>query len=150
MSDALYTKDVLRLAAEAAGAGRLSAPDGSYSAHNPACGDRSTVDLRIADGRVVEMAHDTKACVLAQASASILGATLPGRTYDDMVKLKAEVTDMFAGRGQPTAPFGSYAILRDAAQYASRHKCVLLPIDAALKAFENSDTRKPGGQGSQG
>ncbi|MDE1985662.1 MAG: iron-sulfur cluster assembly scaffold protein [Alphaproteobacteria bacterium] len=150
MSDALYTKDVLRLAAEAAGAGRLSAPDGSYSAHNPACGDRSTIDMRIVDGRVAAMAHDTKACVLAQASASILGAALPGHTYDDLVKLKVEMTDMFEGRGQPSSPFGAYAVLRDAAHYANRRKCVLLPIEAALKAFENSDTREPGGQGSQG
>ncbi|MBU6297799.1 MAG: iron-sulfur cluster assembly scaffold protein [Alphaproteobacteria bacterium] len=148
MSDPLYTKDILRLAAEATGAGRLPAPHGSYSAHNPACGDRSTIDLRIADGRIASMAHDTKACILAQASASILGATLPGHSYGDLVKLKAEVSDMFQTGRQPSAPFSPYLVLREAGQYANRRKCVLLPIDAALKAFEASEMREPGGQGT--
>ena len=149
MSDPLYTKDVLRLAAEATGAGRLSTPHGTYSVHNPACGDRSTVDLQITNGHIAAMAHDTRACVLAQASAAILGATLPGRTYGDLVKLKAEVADMFQSGRPPSGPFGAYGVMRDAASFAGRHKCVLLPIDAALKAFEASKAREPGGQGTE-
>jgi len=148
MSDPLYTKDVLRLAAEARGAGRLPRPHGTHTEHNPACADRSTVDLTVEGGRVAAMAHDTKACVLAQASASILGAALPGRTYDDLVKLKADVVDMFESRRPPAEPFARYSALSDVAEYPSRQKCVLLPIDAALRAFEASQARKPGGQGA--
>jgi NifU-like protein involved in Fe-S cluster formation len=146
MSDPLYTVDVLRLAAEAKGAGRLPEPHGTYTEHNPACSDRSTVDLTVEGGRVAAMAHDTKACVLAQASASILGAALPGRTYDELVKLKADVVEMFDSRKPPAGPFTPYAVLSDVAKYPLRQKCVLLPIDAALKAFEASQAREPGGQ----
>ena len=145
MSDPLYSKDVLRLAAEAKGAGRLPEPHGTGSEHNPACGDRSIVDLRIENGRIADMAQDTKACVLAQASASILAA-LPGHTYDDLLKLKAEVAEMLAGGNPPADPFAPYAALSKVAPYPNRHKCVLLPIDATLKAFEASQARKPGGQ----
>ncbi|MGA7675459.1 MAG: iron-sulfur cluster assembly scaffold protein [Rhizomicrobium sp.] len=145
MSDPLYGKDVLRLAAEARGAGRLPEPHGTYSEVNPVCGDRSTVDLSVESGRITAMAHDTRACVLAQASASILGAALPGRTYDDLVKLKAEVGEMFESNRLPAEPFAAYAALSDVAAYPNRHKCVLLPIEAALKAFEASQTPKPGG-----
>jgi NifU-like protein involved in Fe-S cluster formation len=105
--------------------------------------------LHIKTGRIAAMAHDTRACVLAQASASILGAALPGRTYDDLVRLKAEVADMLESRKPPAEPFAPYANLSDVARYPSRQKCVLLPIEAALKAFEASQTRKPGGQGSK-
>lgn len=150
MSDLLYTKGVLRLAVEASGAGRLPEPDGTHSEHNPTCGDRSTVDLRIDNGRIAAMAHDTKACVLAQASASILGTALPGRTYAELVSLRAAVTEMLRGGTEPAAPFGSYAVLNEVARFPSRHKCVLLPIDAAIGAFEASEVRKPGGQGSEG
>ena len=149
MSDPLYSKEVLRLAAEAKGAGRLPAPHGTHTEHNPACADRSTVDLIIEDGRVAAMAHDTKACVLAQASASVLAA-LPGRTYDDLVALRAQVADMFEGRKPPAEPFARYAALSGVAKYPSRQKCVLLPIEAALKAFEASQARKPSGEGRKG
>ena len=149
VSDPLYTKDVLRLAAEAKSAGRLPRPHGSHTEYNPACADRSTVDLIVEGGRIAAMAQDTKACVLAQASASILGAALPGRTYDDLVKLKSEVAAMFVSRKPPDEPFAPYAVLSDVAKYPSRQTCVLLPIEAALKAFEASQARKPGGQGSK-
>ena len=145
MSDPLYSKDVLRLAAEARGAGRLPEPHGTYCEVNPACGDRSTVDLSIEDGRIVGVAHDTRACVLAQASASILGATLPGRTYDELVKLGADVARMLESREPPAEPFAAYAALSNVARYPNRRKCVLLPIEAALKAFEASQTPKPSG-----
>ena len=143
MSDPLYSLDVLRLAAGAKGAGRLGEPDGTGSEHNPACGDRSTVDLMIENGAVTAMAHETKACVLAQASASLLAAA-PGMTYADLLRLKAEVAAMLTGGKAPNGPFAGYAVLGDAARFPNRHKCVLLPIDAAIKAFEASQARKPG------
>ena len=149
MSDLLYSKDVLRLAAEAKGAGRLSHTDGTYAEHNPACGDRATVDLRVENGRVAAMAHDTKACVLAQASASILGAGLQGCTLADVKALRTQIVDMLKGSAPPKEPFGRYGALNEAASFPSRHRCVLLPVDAAIKAFEASQAAKPPGQGAK-
>ena len=76
MSDPLYRKELLRLAADAHGAGRLAAPDASGTLFNPACGDKVTIGLELQHHRITAIAHDTKACVLAQASASILGGAL--------------------------------------------------------------------------
>jgi NifU-like protein involved in Fe-S cluster formation len=141
MNDPLYSKEVLRLAAAAKGAGRLPEPRLSGSAHNPACGDRATVDLRLEDGRIAALAHDTKACVLAQASASILADALPTLDRGAVSALRAAVAGMLQGE----ARCESFAALADAARFPSRHRCVLLPIDAALKAFEAAE---PGSQGS--
>lgn len=136
MSDPLYQKDLLRLAADAHGAGRLPAPHLSGFAFNPACGDKVVVDLRISDGRIVELAHETKACVLAQASSSILGASLSGTDRKAVEDLYARVAAMLEGRAAPPAPpFESYAVLSGAAEYRNRHRCVLLPLDAVLDAL---------------
>ena len=43
--DPLYRRELLRLAADAKGAGHLSAPDVTATRHNPACGDRVTVEV---------------------------------------------------------------------------------------------------------
>ncbi len=143
MSDLLYAKEVLRLAADASGAGRLPHPDGSHLQHNPTCGDRTIVDLRIENGRIAAMAHDTKACVLAQASASILGSRLRGSTHTDLLGLRAQIVEMLKGGASPKEPFHQYGALTEVAGFPSRHRCVLLPVDAAIKAYEASQTPEP-------
>ncbi|HLY04908.1 MAG TPA: iron-sulfur cluster assembly scaffold protein [Rhizomicrobium sp.] len=136
MSDPLYQKDLLRLAADAHGAGRLTSPHVSGFAFNPACGDKVVVDLRISDGRIVALAHETKACVLAQASSSILGASLKGVDRTAFADLYARVAAMLeTGAAPPCPPFDSYAVLSGAAEYRSRHRCVLLPLDAVVDAL---------------
>jgi len=138
MSDPLYRTDLLRLAADAHGAGRLVTPDVSGFAYNPACGDKVVVDLRLSDGRVVELAHETKACVLAQASASILGANLKGADLATVEALHAGVADMLGAGPAPAGPFDAFAVFAGAMEYRSRHRCVLLPIEAVLDAFQKS------------
>lgn len=144
MSDPLYRKDLLRLAADARCAGRLPSPDVSGFAFNPACGDKVVVDLRIAAGRIVDFAHDTKACVLAQASASILGANLTDIDAGALDDLYAKVAEMLAhGAAPPSPPFDGYAVLSGAAEYKNRHRCVLLPLDAVLDALRKPRSPRP-------
>ena len=136
MSDPLYAKDLLRLAASATGAGRLQMFDAEGSAHNPACGDRVAVTLRL-DGnrRIIEIGHEISACVLAQASASLLGAHLEGADAAMVQRLRLEVGAMLRDGDVPPPPFAGYSALKGAAPYRNRHTCVLLPIDAVLDAL---------------
>ena len=136
MSDPLYAKDLLRLAAAANGAGTLAPADAQGSAYNPTCGDRVAVTLRLdSAGRIKEIAHQTSACVLAQASASILGAHLQGADAASVRQLRTEVGAMLDEGAVPAPPFEDYAALKGAAVYRNRHTCVLLPIDAVLDAL---------------
>lgn len=140
MSDPLYRKDILRLAADAHGAGRLSGPHVTGHAHNPACGDKVTVDLELIDGRIVRVAQETKACVLAQASASILGRELKDRTRDDVEKLRKTLVAMLTTQtGAPAPPFDAYNAFDGTIEFPSRHRCVLLPIDAVLAAYDGGN-----------
>lgn len=136
MSDPLYSREVLRLAAAAAGAGELSEPRLSGYALNPVCGDKVLMTLRLdGRGRITEIAHNTKACVFAQAASSILGAQLRGADEARVSKLRHDVEAMLAGAAAPTAPFADFAVLAGAAEHKNRHTCVMLPIDAVLGAF---------------
>jgi nitrogen fixation protein NifU and related proteins len=143
VSDPLYKKELLRLAADAHGAGRLGRADGTGHAHNPVCGDRVIVDLAVEDGRIVELRQETKACVLTQASASILGQHLKGGTRGDVERLRDAVGEMLNGGPVPGDPFTDYSVFDAALAYPSRHVCVLLPIAAALAAFDASEASEP-------
>lgn len=134
--DELYRKEVLRLAAEAHGAERLALPEKTVVRVNPICGDRITLDLRFERGRIAALGYEVKACVLCQASASILGATASGLNQAQTLALRSRVAQMLAsGDAPPEAPHGAFALLAPVKDHKSRHNCVLLPLDALLEAF---------------
>jgi len=145
MSDPLYKKEILRLAADAHGAGHLDEPHVTGIAHNPTCGDKVSVDLVLdKDGRIAVIAHDTKACVLAQASASILGQALKGASRDDVEDLINEIGMMLGAQSPPpAAPFDAYSAFEGVVEHRNRRRCVLLPVEAVLNAFENSENAEP-------
>jgi NifU-like protein involved in Fe-S cluster formation len=144
MSDPLYRKEVLRLAADATGAGRLPHPCSTGRAFNPACGDRVTVDVALENGRITGLAHDTKACVLTQASSAILGSDLLGLRREEVAALRKHVVEMLKGGDAPPAPFDVFGVFDGVVVHGNRHICVLLPLDAVLSAFDASDAAKPG------
>lgn len=146
MSDPLYKPSLLRLAADATGAGRLSVPCGTATAFNPACGDKVTVDVAVEDGRITSIAHDTKACVLTQASAAILGGEIAGLSLAEVSALHSAVSSMLTGDRPPAAPFDAYSVFDGVTDHRNRHRCVLLPIEAVLLALEVLDPDKSGSE----
>jgi nitrogen fixation NifU-like protein len=136
LSDPLYRRELLRLAADAMGAGRLAAADTSASVHNPACGDRVTVELALNEGggRITALAHDTHACVLTQASAALLAGKAPGLDASGLSALADGVRAFLKGGPAPQG----YAVFEGVAGHAGRHVCVMLPLEAALKALESA------------
>jgi len=138
MRDPLYRKDLLRLAADAAGAGRLAQPDASATAHNPACGDRVTMDVRMKGGHIAELAHQT------QASAAILGGEAAGMSRADIQALADQVAAMLQGGSPPSPPFSAFAVFDGVAEHKGRHVCVMLPFKAVLEALADSETAKLG------
>ena len=140
--DPLYRREILRLAADATGAGHLPRPDATASVHNPACGDRVTVELTLDGGRIATLAHQTQACVLNQASAALLASEAAGQDRQSLAQLADGIRAMLAG-GPPPAP--GYAAFDGVTAHPGRHVCVLLPVNAALKALEAPE---PGGAGT--
>lgn len=67
--------------------GAVEAPDGTGSAANPSCGDRTTITLRVALGRVGEARFRTFGCAAAIASASALTELATGRAVADAARL---------------------------------------------------------------
>jgi len=133
--DPLYRREILRLAADATGAGHLPRPDASATVRNPACGDRVTVELTLDGGQVMAFAHTTQACVLTQASVAILAAKAPGQTHAGLAALADDVRTFLKGGAAPEG----YQPFDGVAGHPGRHICVLLPLEAALKALERAE-----------
>jgi nitrogen fixation NifU-like protein len=137
-TDDIYQTDLLRLAAEATGAGRLADADASVTADNPLCGDRITLDIKLADGTVAALGHDVKACVLCQAAASVIGRHALGADAASLRETALTVGRILKPDDQPVAApiWPELAAFRPVSSHKSRHACVLLPFRALTQALD--------------
>src|SRR5919106_1199590 len=141
----IYNARMLRLAAEAAGAGRLAERDASAEIVNPTCGDRITVDVRTADGRIAALGYEVHACVLTQASASLLGRHAPDRTAAEIREVATQIEAMLRSKSDPPGgDWSDYAALEPVRAHPSRHECVMLPLRALLAALDAGESTDRG------
>jgi len=139
MLDDVYNRRILTLAANIPRIGRLEAPDGTAEAHARLCGSRVTVDVRVADGRIVDFAHDVKACALGQASSAIMASHVIGADLAELEELRERVWRMLDADGAP--PEGKWAecaLLEPIRAYRARHASTLLTFDATLAAMRQA------------
>jgi nitrogen fixation protein NifU and related proteins len=136
VSEDLYQQGLLRLAGDAHGAGRLTPPCCTGRSANAMCGDSVIFDARLDGGLVSESANEVRGCILVQASASLLDENAVGESADGLKALHGAVAAMLNGGEVPKGKWSGYGVFRPAAAYRSRHTCVLLPIEALLKAVE--------------
>ena len=81
MSD-LYRELILEHAKYPHNAGALDHPDISHEEHNPLCGDRVRIDLRVEDGVITDVKFSGRGCAISQASASLLTDEIKGMTVE--------------------------------------------------------------------
>jgi NifU-like protein involved in Fe-S cluster formation len=138
----LYSKRILALAAAIPHAERLDRPDGSAIKRSPLCGSTVTVDVRMDGDRIVEFGQDVKACALGQASASVLGSVVVGRTRAEVQTARDQLKAMLKEGAEPPAPpFDGLEALRPAKDYKNRHASILLAYDATLAAIDEAASR---------
>lgn len=135
----LYSGRILELAADIPHLGRLTNPDGSARRRSPLCGSTVTVDLNVKDGKISAFAQDVKACALGQASASVIGANILGRTRGEVEAARDELRAMLKTNGPvPSAPFDGLEVLLPAREYKNRHASIMLALEATIEALDAS------------
>ncbi|MCR9214702.1 MAG: iron-sulfur cluster assembly scaffold protein [Proteobacteria bacterium] len=135
----LYQKDLLRYAADAVAEGPLPDADGEATVDNPTCGDRITMQVKMADGKITALGHESRSCVLCQAAASVIGENAVGSSLADLSTLRGQVEQLLqTGDGQFEEAWQKLKSFQAVATHKSRHTCVLLPFDALIEALSKS------------
>lgn len=108
----------------------------SCSKNNPLCGDEITVEARVEDGRVAEVAFQGSGCSISQASASMMTEAIGGKGVDDAVALAGVFRSFMQGSAEPDeATFGDLIALKGVAKYPVRIKCAVLAWDVLQDAL---------------
>lgn len=82
--------------------GSIDDADISHEEHNPVCGDRVHLDLKVEDNRIVDVRFNGDGCSISQASASILTEMVKGKTLEEARALSKD--DVLEQLGIPLGP----------------------------------------------
>ena len=136
----LYSGKILKMAAEPIYRERLSEPDASVTKRSPLCGSAITVDLNVKSGIITHYGQDVRACALGQATSTIIGKAIVGRSLTEVQKAYEELSDMLKNKGPtPSKPFEEFYMLKPASEYKNRHASILLALEATIAAFQQID-----------
>ncbi len=140
MIDALYSTQILKLAAELPHSGRLAAPEGTGERVARLCGSKAIVDVALdAEGRIAAFAQDVKACALGQAAAGVLGQVVIGASVDEIEAARDAMTAMLKSGGEgPTGRFEGLRALRQVAAYPARHASTMVALEATVDAVRQA------------
>lgn len=70
--------------------GTIEGADVSHEEHNPVCGDRIHLDLKIEDQQIVDIRFSGDGCAISQAAASMLTEMVKGKTLEEARALSKE------------------------------------------------------------
>jgi nitrogen fixation NifU-like protein len=108
--------------------------------HNPLCGDRVTVYLDLADGRLRDVAFQGSGCAISTASASLMTEALKGLTLEEargLFKGFHNLVTLGAAEGSPE--LGKLAVFTGVREYPMRVKCATLAWHALMAALDAQD-----------
>ena len=124
----------------------LDDSDHQADGHNPLCGDRLTVFLKLKDNRIEEVGFQGSGCAISVASASMMTDTLKGATLEEAEEKFQAFHDLLTCRIDPEADasrLGKLVVFAGVSRFPIRVKCATLAwhtFRAALSARDRTAT----------
>ena len=116
--------------------GKLEPSDAQADGHNPLCGDRLTVFLKMDGDRVEDIRFEGKGCAISTASASLMTEAIKGKDKTQISGLFNKVHSLLTTQeAVADSSLGKLAALSGVREYPARVKCASLcwhTLNAAL------------------
>lgn len=110
--------------------GKLENPTQIAEGHNPLCGDKLTLYLKIEQQIITDVRFDGSGCAISVASSSLMTDALKGKTiqqadelFQDFYHLMVETADSDTKKSEK---LGKLAVLFGVKAYPTRVKCATL------------------------
>lgn len=138
MLNEIYSPKILELAANIPRCQRLSDAHASATAHSKLCGSTVSIDIKIGDGRVTDYGQTVRACLLGQASASVMAREIVGSTPDELRAVGRQMRAMLKQDGPPpNGRWSDLSVLEPVRDYKARHASTLLVFDGVERALSD-------------
>jgi nitrogen fixation NifU-like protein len=121
--------------------GALAGANREAKGHNPLCGDKLTLYLRVEDHRIADIAFEGSGCAISKASASLMTDAVKGHTVDEATALFDRFHAMVtAPLDQPVDEdaMGKLAVLAGVREFPVRVKCASLAWHTLIAALQKA------------
>lgn len=124
--------------------GVLAEADARADGHNPLCGDRLTVSLKMNGNRVEDVRFEGKGCAISTASASLMTEAIKGKDRAAIDELFTKVHTLLTEQSAAPSPdLGKLAALSGVREFPARVKCASLCWHTLNAALEQSGSATP-------
>ena len=132
----MINKDIIRLASNTSNVGLKKKYSHKISLKNSTCGDKITLELIADKKKISSMKYETISCVYCEASASLLSRKIKNVKLKD-IKNDLKNLKKISLKKNVKIPkrLSDFEKLLNSDNF-NRFKCILLPIDAVLKALK--------------
>jgi nitrogen fixation protein NifU and related proteins len=116
--------------------GTLQSADAQAEGHNPLCGDRLSISLRMSGDELVDIRFEGSGCAISTAAASLMTEAVKGKSREAIQELFRKVHALLTREDAPGAELGKLAALSGVREFPSRVKCASLcwhTLNAALE-----------------
>ena len=119
--------------------GALTGADAQADGHNPLCGDRLTVWVRLEGERIADIRFEGKGCAISTASASLMTEAVKGKDKAAIKALYEQVHTLLTHQeASADASLGKLAALAGVSEFPARVKCATLCWHTLNAALERS------------
>ena len=126
--------------------GPLAQANRRADGHNPLCGDRITVRIRVEDPYIADIKFEASGCAISRASASLMTDAVKGKSLEEATELFSRFQGMVTTpleREVDEAGLGKLVVFAGVRAFPVRIKCASLPwhaLRAALVGAEATTT----------
>lgn len=138
MADALYSREMLRLATTLADFPLLGSP-ARAERRSPVCGSHIVVDVILDDaGRITKIGQKVRACAFGQASAALMAQSATGKRLGNLISVRADLSAFLAGDRADPGDWPGLQVFEGAQSLNARHAAILLPFDTLIEAAQEA------------
>jgi nitrogen fixation NifU-like protein len=115
--------------------------DANYKAegHNPLCGDRLRLYLKLEDDRVADASFEGSGCAISTAAASLMTENLKGKTREEALSLLDKFHELLTTDTPVRRDLGKLVVFCGVRDYPARVKCATLAWHTLKSALLTSN-----------
>lgn len=141
--DDVYNLRIIELAASIPCGKRLDVRDATAMARSKLCGSTIAIDVKLDGDCFADFGQTVQACMLGQATASIVGREIIGSQVCELRAVAATMRRMLKEGGPaPTGRWADLGLLQPVKDYPHRHASTLLVFEALEQALREIEEKR--------